>query len=136
MRHAARRWAAPFLVFAAFAAFFGELHARSGGLTDHDGYYHARLAQMLPSRGFSRSFPWTQASPWKDSFCDKEALYHVLLAPFARGPEPVKGAMVFASLLGAAVFAGFYLLLRSERAPAPWAFVMLLGGAAGPFLLR
>ena len=131
-----RRWAGPALTFLLFAAAFTALHRGGGGLTDRAGYYHARLAAMLPERGLSRGFPWTQASPWKERFCDKEFLYHALMSPFARGPEPLRGALLFSALLSAAVFAGFHLLLRSAGAPAPWAFTLLLAGAAGPFLLR
>lgn len=117
-------------------AFFGFLHSRGGGLTDRDGYYHARLSQLLPERGLSRSFPWTQAGLWKDRYCDKEFLYHAAMAPFARGEEPIGGALLFSTLLSAAVFAVFYAVTRSTGTPAPWAWTLLLAGAAGPFLLR
>ena len=131
-----RRFGAPALAFAAAAAFFSVVHRVDAGLTDRDGYYHARLASLLPARRLSRSFHWTQASAWKDRYCDKEFLYHVLMAPFARGEDPVRGAILFSTLLSAAVFAGFYVLVRSERAPAAWAWTLLLAGSAAPFLLR
>ena len=131
-----RRFAAPAVVFVLAALFFARLHTASGGPTDRVAFYHARAAAMLPERGLSRSFPWTQASTWATHYCDKEFLYHVALAPFATGTEPLIGVILAATLLSAAVFAAFFALLRAEAVPAPWAFTLLLAGAAGPFLLR
>ena len=74
------------------------------GLFERDGYYHARLAQLLPERGLSREFPWTQLSTWKEGYCDKEVLYHLAMAPLAQlGPEPILGARIFSVLLAVAV---------------------------------
>lgn len=129
-------WAAPLAAFLIAAGFMANLHKSAGGLTDRDGFYHARLANMLPERGLSRSFPWMQASIWRDRFCDKEFLYHLVMAPFAQGAEPLNGALLFSTLLSAAVFAIFYAVVRSTGAPAPWAWTLLLAGSAGPFLLR
>jgi hypothetical protein len=85
------------------------------GLFERDGYYHARLAQLLPERGLSRSFPWTQVSTWKDRFCDKEILYHVAMAPFARlAAEPLHGALLFSVLLAAAVIGALWWILSAR----------------------
>lgn len=132
----ARKWLPPALTFVMAALFFARLHSASGGPTDRDAFYHARAAATLTERGFSRSFPWTKASVWAERYCDKEFLYHVALAPFAQGEEPLVGVILVSTLLSAAVFAVFHLLLRAEGTPAPWAFTLLLAGAAGPFLLR
>lgn len=130
------RWAVTGGIFLAAALFFVRLHAAAGGPTDRDAFYHARVASMLPERGLARTFPWTTASTWAERYCDKEFLYHALLAPFARGEEPLAGVLLASALLSAAVFAAFHALLRAEGAPAAWAFTLLLAGAAGPFLLR
>ena len=55
------------------------------GLAERDGYFHARYAQMFFQRGLDRQFPWTQASIWRDHFCDKEFLYHAGMAAYALG---------------------------------------------------
>ncbi|TBR22034.1 hypothetical protein EPO15_08830 [bacterium] len=132
----ARRWLGPGLTFVLASLFFARLHAVSGGPTDRDAFYHARVASYLPERGLSRSFPWTVASTWAKRYCDKEFLYHVYLAPFALGEEPLAGVLWASVFLSAAVFAGFHWLIREEGCPAAWAFTLLLAGAAGPFLLR
>ncbi|MFA5139274.1 MAG: hypothetical protein WC728_08570 [Elusimicrobiota bacterium] len=128
--------AAPLLVFAASAAFFAALNLVPAGLTERDGYFHARLAQMLPERGLSRSFPWMQASTLRDRFWDKEFLYHALMCPFARGEDPVRGAIVFSALLSACVFLAFHLLLRAHRVRWPLLFTLVLAAMGGTFLLR
>lgn len=130
------KWVPAALVFLYMASVFGFLQSRPGGLTERDGYFHARLAQKLPERGLSRRFPWTQASTWKDRFWDKELLYHALMAPFARGEEPVRGARVFAVLLSSAVFLAFYLFLRESGVRGALIFTLVLAGMGGPFLLR
>jgi hypothetical protein len=131
-----RRLLGPALLLAYLSAFFSTLSAGPRGLTERDGYFHARYAQMLPHRGLSRSFPWTQASPWKDRFADKEFLFHVLLVPFSIGENPIRGALFFGLLQTLGVFAAFYLLLSLNGARAPAFFTFLLTCMGGPFLLR
>lgn len=107
------------------------------GLFERDGYYHARLAQMMPERGLSRSFPWTQLSTWRDRYCDKELLYHVAMMPFAQiGPEPILGARIFATILSVAVVAALFLVLRADGARWPVFFAALPLAMGGLFLAR
>lgn len=131
-----RRLAGATAAFVLALALFGFLHSRPGGLVERDGYFHARYAALLPERGLSRAFPWTQASTWRERFWDKELLYHLLLVPFVQGEEPVRGARVFACLLAASVFAAFYLFLDAHGARAPGLWTAALGAMGGPFLLR
>ncbi len=107
------------------------------GLFERDGYYHARLAQMVPERGFSREFPWTQVSTWKDGYCDKEVLYHLAMAPFALlGDQPILGARIFGVLLALAVMALLLWLLRAHAVPWPTWFAALPLAMGGLFLAR
>jgi len=129
-------WIAPTAVFLYFLALFAFVHTRPGGQVERDGYFHARASQTLLSRGLSRKFPWTQASVWKDSFHDKEFLYHVWLAPFSRGDAPIRGAAAASGVLAAAVFAAFFIFLRANRVPWPLLGTALLASIGGPFLLR
>jgi hypothetical protein len=104
---------------------------------DHDGYFHARLAQLYPSRGFSRSFPWTQASTWRDRFCDKEVLFHALMIPFARDRvDPIRGVRWFAVALSASVIIVLFVILHAHRARPPLVFAVLPACMGGIFLAR
>jgi hypothetical protein len=132
-----RAWAAPGALLLYVLAYYGSTALRQAGLFERDGYYHARLARLLPERWFSREFPWTQLSTWKDGFCDKEVVYHLAMAPFAWiGPEPITGARIFAVLLAATVVAGLYALLRRWRVPWPAFFAALPLATGGLFLAR
>jgi hypothetical protein len=107
------------------------------GLFERDGYYHARVSQLLPERGLSRSFPWTQVSTWKDGYCDKEILYHVAMAPFASlAGEAIHGALLFSVLLAAAVIGALWWLLRAHGVPWPAWFAALPLAMGGLFVAR
>jgi hypothetical protein len=107
------------------------------GLFERDGYFHARLAQMMPWRGISRAFPWTQLSTWREHFCDKEFLYHLGMMPFARiGKDPILGARIFAVLLSVAVIAALYAVLRAQRVRYPLFFAALPLATGGLFIAR
>jgi len=119
-----------FCLFTATALF-------QNGLFERDGYYHARLAQLMPERGISQSFPWTQLSTWKDRYCDKEFLYHLAMMPFAQlGSEPILGARIFATLLSVAVIGALYLVLRANKVRWPLFFAALPFAMGGLFIAR
>ena len=127
----------PSLFFLYAAALFGGTAALQAGLFERDGYFHARFAWMLFDRGLSRAFPWTQLSTWRLQFCDKEFLYHLAMAPFARiGGDPILGARIFAVLLSVAVLAALYGLLRAHRVRWPLFFTALPLAAGGLFIAR
>lgn len=127
----------PLLLFLYVFGLFGTTALLQDGLFERDGYYHARLAGMMPERGLSRSFPWTQISTWKDRYCDKEFLYHLAMMPFARiGSEPILGARIFATLLSGMVIVTLFLVLRAHRVRWPLFFTALPLGMGGLFLAR
>ena len=125
------------LLLAYLLLLIGYAHLGAEGLYERDGYFHARYAAMFFERGLAREFPWTQASTWKDEFCDKEFLYHALMAPWVLGQsEPIRGAQCFQILLGFGVCLAFAALLRAHHAPWPAFFLALLAATGGQFLLR
>jgi hypothetical protein len=137
MRDSLRKSALPLLLFLYVACLFGATALLQDGLFERDGYYHARFARMMPERGLSRHFPWTQISTWKDSFCDKEFLYHVAMMPFAQiGKEPIFGARLFVVLLSVAVMVTLYCVLRANRARWPSFFAALPLAMGGLFIAR
>ncbi|BDU78278.1 hypothetical protein [Mesoterricola sediminis] len=132
-----RRLALPGAAAGYAALLFGATALLQQGLFERDGYFHARFAWMMPVRGLSRAFPWTQLSTWRDRFCDKEFLYHLLMAPFARiGDDPILGARILSVLLAAAVLGALAVVLRAHRARAPLAFALLPLAAGGLFIAR
>src|SRR5262245_6411154 len=105
-------------------------------LVDRDSLYHARYAQLLPERGLSREFPWTQESVWRDGFSDKEFLFHVLLVPFCRGDDPAGGAKVAAWLMGVGLLAAIAWVLTANGIRAAWFWVFLVPALGNHFLFR
>lgn len=131
------RTAAPWALLLYVLVLFGGTALLQKGLFERDGYYHARLAWLMPERGLSRSFPWTQLSTWKDGYCDKEVLYHAAMAPFVRlSSQPILGARVFAALLSTAVIAALLLVLRAQGVPWPAFFAALPLATGGLFIAR
>ncbi len=107
------------------------------GVLERDGFYHARYAQLLPERGLSRELPWMQFADWKDHFCDKDFLYHMLLVPFTRDvAEPLPGAKITTLLLLLATLAAIYVVLRKWNAPFALLWAALTGVGSAHFLSR
>ncbi len=128
---------APFLALAYVIYLYAAAHSLKPGVYDRESYFHARFAQQMPAHFLERTFPWTQASVWKDHFCDKEFLYHVLLIPFTRNAaEPITGALYCSLLLVAAVFSSVYFLLRKSNVPLAWVFALAMLCMGGDFLVR
>src|ERR1700712_2566593 len=112
----------------------GIIHSTQGVITERDGFYHARYAQMLPQRGLSRTLPWMQFTDWKDKFCDKDPLYHLFLAPFCtNAKEPLPGAKSATIALFLFALGALYFVLKRWRAPFPLAWVALLAVGSANF---
>jgi hypothetical protein len=132
-----RAWLLPALFGAYVAVLYGATAFLQQGLFERDGYFHARFAQLMPLRGFSRAFPWTQLSTWREHFCDKEFLYHLFMAPFTRlGPDPILGARIYAALLSVAVLVALWAVLRTHRIRYPLFFAALPLATGGLFIAR
>ena len=118
------------------ALVFAGLQGSTPHLVDRDSLYHARYAQLLPERGLSREFPWTQESVWRDAFSDKEFLFHVLLVPFCRSEDPATGAKVAAWLMGVGLLATLAWVLSRNGIRAAWFWVFLVPALGNHFLFR
>ncbi|MEI6235793.1 MAG: hypothetical protein WCT04_22285 [Planctomycetota bacterium] len=107
------------------------------GVTERDGFYHARYSHMLPERGLSRELPWMQFADWKDHFCDKDFLYHIYLAPFTTdAAEPLPGAKYGTLLLLLATLGVMYWILRKWDVPFALLWVAFAGVGSAHFLNR
>ena len=120
-----------------FAYVYSGILFMTEGVTERDGFYHARYSQMLPQRGLSRELPWMQFTDWKEHFCDKDFLYHVYLAPFTRNAaEPLPGAKWGTLLLFLGALAALYFVLRKWKVPFAVLWVALMGVGSAYFLTR
>ncbi|MBQ9336873.1 MAG: hypothetical protein IJS14_06210 [Lentisphaeria bacterium] len=82
------------------------------GETANDTYYHIAMAEQGPAVFCARKFPALQLSVWRETFADKELLYHFLLSGLVKVQQFAGGiirapfhfpALVFTALLLAAL---------------------------------
>lgn len=133
----ARRHGGLPLLLGYLALLFGSLLFLTEGAGERDAFFHARFAQLLPELGFTRHFRWTQFSLWRDSFADKDFLYHLFLVPFCRDAgEPLPGAKIGTLVLALSAVALLYVVLARLKAPWPLAWAALLALGNGAFLHR
>ncbi len=106
-----------------------------------DCFYHVRMADLGLRVCFSRTFPWTQLSIWRDHFHDKELLFHVVLSgmraigdwlALPAGP-PFHWLTLLFSL---AVVATFAAVARGLRLPWIPALCIVLAAGSPFFTLR
>jgi hypothetical protein len=106
------------------------------GLRDSDSYFHTRAARELAAHGVSRQFPQTAFSTWRDSYSDKDFLFHVALIPFqwferlidppVEGVEDLVGPGKQAAVaLYLVFFVAMALTLRRVGARAVWLWLLL-----------
>ncbi len=103
-----------------------------GLLADPDGFYHAKVSQLIEHGQLTSSFPYLTYTTWKDGFADQHFLYHVLLIPFNNTDSLYLSVVLFAMIF----IAAFYLLLSQLKVPGkPWWIALLLLGSTD-FLFR
>lgn len=136
-----RSWTSYVAAFASYLAVFGALQlATEDQFHDSDAPYHARFAAMWGREELSPAFRWAAESTWADRFADKEWLFHVYLAPFARAGEAagqlasaIKLAIALAGALGVLAW---FALLRSLAVPSAYAWTLVVLGSGAPWLHR
>ena len=107
------------------------------GLTDNllgvDAYFHLRFSAIMAEQGLVRDFVWLPFTIYAENFTDDHLLFHLLLIPFS---DDLAGGQLYASLMAAAVFAVFYLLLAHHgiRWPSLWTLGLILSSST--FLFR
>lgn len=124
-----------FLVFIIFFVLFSLIQFSSENLAGVDGYYHIKNAFLLRTEGWFKSFPWLQATIWKDSFADFHFLFHIFLIPFTLG-NLIWGAKLAAAILAAAVFAIFYWLLKKNQVKYSFLWTIILFCSSAGFIFR
>lgn len=123
------------IVFLLCLVFFWFCQAQTPFISEPDGYFHAKLAYLLRTQGLIKDFPWTSLSYWKDSFSDKEFLYHLLLSPFTvlSLPSAIKTLTV---LLASFTCWSFYRILQLYKVSFPSFGLFVLLTSSTYFLFR
>jgi len=85
------------------------LEGMPDGETANDAYYHIAMAERGPAVFCARKFPALDLSVWRDSFADKELLYHFLLCGLVRVQKFFTGAVQAPFHFPAMVFVGLLL---------------------------
>ena len=110
-------------------------------ITGNDGYYHVKMAALLPELGFTKSFPWLRWTILNEQFVSHHYGFHVLLLPFvyaaeASGHQPAFGGKIAACVALGVTFAIFHVLVRGRGAPFPLLWVLFLAVLPWHFWLR
>ncbi|MBK9123477.1 MAG: hypothetical protein IPM16_10215 [Chloroflexi bacterium] len=125
------------LLFAVCAGILGTLIFASNGFNGVDGYYHARVADVIiVQRRLALDFPWlplTILSP--ERFVDHHLLYHLYLAPFAHWGGVV-GAKLGQLAIASGVFVALWAVLRACRVHMPALWTIALFCMSFHFLYR
>ncbi len=103
-----------------------------GRFADPDGFYHAKVSQLLSAGRLSDTFPWMQFTTWKSNFADQHYLYHWLLIPF----NDIHRMQISIFVFGLVFLITFAYVLNSSRTRWNWLwFAVLLFGSVD-FLFR
>ncbi len=108
------------------------------GVSDHDSFYHIKMAAMIPDYGLVKEFPWLQFTYFTDEghdFVSHHYGFHMMMVPFVKASEwwTENHDWLAGGRLANCVFFGlnlmlFNLLLASEgvRWRGVWLLLFLL----------
>ena len=122
------------LVFLVALTFFSWLQSASI-LPDPDGFYHAKIAQLIGQQGVVQDFPYLQSTTLKHDFIDHHFLYHLILIPFVKIFTPLIGVKIAQSILVGLLIAIFYKFLKKEKVKLPLLWILILI-TSSPFVFR
>jgi hypothetical protein len=106
-----------------------------GGAPDNDSFYHIRHAAIYAERGLmTREFPWLVYSIISRLASDIGYGFHLLLIPFAKLRDPIRGLQWASVFEAAAVLLMLYAVMRRHRLAYPWAWPFLLFFLGPPIL--
>ena len=93
------------------------------GETANDAYYHAAMAERGPAVFCAKKFPALELSVWRDTFADKELLYHFLLSGLIRVQKIFTAEIVppfhFPAMVFVAGFLAAFLFAMKRMGVAP-----------------
>jgi hypothetical protein len=98
----------------------------SPAFCDPDSYYHIAVSNFIKSYGLHYPFHWVQFSSFKDSFSDKDILFHVFNLPFLFLTDNLVLAGKYAFIFHAGLFIFAYVFILKKYLPDFLAAVFLL----------
>jgi hypothetical protein len=102
---------------------------------DPDSYYHIALSRLIKEHGLRYPFTWAQFSVFKDSFSDKDILFHLLNLPFLSFSDNPVTSGKYALLFHSAMFLLAYLFVLRRYLPKALAALFLLLPFTSPVFL-
>lgn len=105
---------------------FGWLQYQSWGMfSDPDGFYHAKVSQLLIHGDLTDHFVWMPFTTWATQFANQHYVYHLLLTPF----NTEKLLPVSVIIFGLLFFVTFLALMFRLKANGIlwWSILLLLG---------
>ncbi|MEA2088646.1 MAG: hypothetical protein U9O55_02305 [Patescibacteria group bacterium] len=123
-----------FLIF--FFAFLFFLFLQSAPvLPDPDGFYHAKMTEMISKQGIVQDFPYLQFTTLKDGYIDQHFLYHLILIPSLLFSDHLIGIKCLQALINSVFIFLFYWLLKKEKIKIPlfWTIILI---TSSPFIFR
>ena len=116
----------------------------TAGLAGNDGYYHARMGQLMRQQGLRPEPPQLPLTILNESdFYDHHLLYHAYLALFAAddpaedgGRSLTQRAKEASVLMAAMALVAIWWLLRRQGVAWPWLWVLGALAASEAFLYR
>lgn len=122
-------------------AFMTFVQSGSWGIAGNDGYYHVKMAMLLPELGYVQSFPWLHWTIFRDQFVSHHHGFHTLLLPFVWIAEqttgdPALGGKAAAIVAMGVAFALFSIVLRQLAVPHRFLWLILIGAMPWHLWLR
>lgn len=99
---------------------------------DPDGFYHAKMSELLYKKEIGNKFQWLPLTSWGDSFANQHFFYHQLLKPFGSISLLPLSVIIFVSLTSA----GFVILLERWRVKYVWFWLFIFLFSSADFLFR
>jgi hypothetical protein len=105
------------IVLAAVIAYCLFIQLYLPNLYGTDGYYHIKVASFLRDFGLNYNFRWAQFSTFKDSFSDKDLIFHLLTIPFLYLSDDLVTSAKYANIFFIICFLLTYLFVLKKYLP-------------------
>jgi hypothetical protein len=136
------------VIFAIGVALIQYLYSGSGpgtgrraNLVGNDGYYHVKMAALLPEIGLPDTFPWLRETIFNGQFVSHHYGFHAYLCPFVLLSKSLTGDYILGARWAMSVSFGLVLatamlILMSERIRFRWLWLVLMLALPHDFYLR